>query len=278
MRKLRRFSTKFILIVLLCIISLAIISPVLFILTNSFMSTREILFHGESTYAPAILLPERLSLEHYNDALLNNPEFYPYFWNTVILVIPILLGSIFVSVMGSYGFAKFDFPGKKALYYLCVFLVMMPYQIMLSPQYIILRKIGLLGTRAGLILAVLFAPIGLFLMTEFMKAVPGETLEAARMDGANEFQVFYRIALPQASPGIGLLALFVLVENWNLVEQPLILLSSSIKYPLSVSLSFLGSQRPEIVYVCAVIFLIPVLLCFMFGVRSMIQSLKRLME
>lgn len=273
MRKFGRAT----LIIVFFLLAAAILAPIGYMLTGALQSSREVAYTAaNAAYTPPKLLPERISFEQFRAALVDDPEIYGYFWNTIALVVPIVAGGVMVSTLGAYGFAKFRFPGRRAAYFAFVFLVMLPYQIMLSPQYILLREAGMIGSRLAVILPMLSAPVGLFLMTGFMRAVSDETLEAARMEGAREVQVFWHVALPQVTPGVSLLAIFLLVENWNLVEQPLVLLNDSLKDPLSVALSYIGSARPEMIYACAVFFMIPVLLCFALGVRRIIRNLGKL--
>lgn len=273
--KFGRFGT----ILLFLMLSLLVVLPVFFMLSKSFMSTREILYSQTvNAYTPLKMIPERLSLEQYKAALILDPEFYFYFWNSVFLVVPILAGNLVLSTLAAYGFSKFRFWGKRPLYFLFVFLIVLPYQVLLSPQYIVVRETGLLGSRWSVILPLMCAPLGVFMLTGFIRNVASETLEAARLEGAGEIRIFLQIVLPQVKPGISLLAIFTLMDNWSLVEQPLVFLSNRMRYPLSIALSYIGSERPEVIYASAVFFLIPVLLCFFLGVRSIIANLVKIMK
>lgn len=273
--KFGRFGT----ILLFLMLSLLVVLPVLFMFFRSFMSTREILYSQTvNAYTPLKLIPERISLEQYKAALILDPEFYSYFWNSVFLVVPILAGNLVLSTLAAYGFSKFRFWGKRPLYFLFVFLIVLPYQVLLSPQYIVMRETGLLGSRLSVILPLMCAPLGVFMLAGFMRSIEAGTLEAARLEGAGETRIFLKIVLPQVKPGISLLAIFTLMDNWSLVEQPLVFLSNRMRYPLSIALSYIGSQRPEVIYACAVFFLIPVLLCFFLGVRRIIANLVKIME
>lgn len=141
--KFGRFGT----ILLFLMLSLLVVLPVFFMLSKSFMSTREILYSQTvNAYTPLKMIPERLSLEQYKAALILDPEFYFYFWNSVFLVVPILAGNLVLSTLAAYGFSKFRFWGKRPLYFLFVFLIVLPYQVLLSPQYIVVRETGLLGS------------------------------------------------------------------------------------------------------------------------------------
>lgn len=279
MKRMRWKRCRFGTVLLFFILSLLVVLPVFFMLSKSFMSTHEILYSQMvHTYTPLKLIPERLSLEQYKAALILDPEFYYYFWNSIFLVVPILLGNLVLSALAAYGFAKFRFWGKSPLYFLFIFLIVLPYQVLLSPQYIVMRETGLLGSRLSVILPLMCAPLGVFMLAGFMRNITTQTLEAARLEGAGEIQIFFQIVLPQVKSGISLLAIFTLMDNWSLVEQPLVFLSNRMRYPLSIALSYIGSERPEVIYACAVFFMIPVVLCFFLGVRSLIANLVKIME
>ena len=259
------------------LLALLILAPILYMLANAFLSTREAVYRASLDFLPLRLLPERPGLSQFA-AALSDPEYYVYFRNSVVLALPAVAGTVFFSALGGYALAKLRFRGKGIVYFFAVFLVMLPSELLLSPQYILARETGLLGTRAAVILPAIFAPLGLFLMTLFLRAVPDDTLEAARMEGAGEWRVFWYVALPQAAPGLALTAVFSLVENWNLVSAPLVLLAETKQYPLSVALTLIGSTRPELVYACAVVYILPVLLCFLLGAKGMIRDLGKVLR
>ena len=267
---------KRLLTLLYVLLALLILAPILYMLSNAFLSTREAVYRASFDFLPLRLLPERPGLSQFA-AALDDPEYYVYFRNSVALALPSVAGTVLVSALGGYALAKLRFRGKAILYFLAVFLVMLPSELLLSPQYILARETGLLGTRAAVILPAVFAPLGLFLMTLFLRAVPDDTLEAARIEGAGEWRVFLHIALPQAAPGLALLAVFSLVENWNLVAAPLTLLRDAKQYPLSVALTLIGTQRPELVYACAVVYILPVFLGFLLGAKGMIRNLGKVL-
>ena len=278
MRRKMRAVGRGLLTVLYAAFALAILAPIVYMLTHALLSPRESAFLAAQDYLPLRLLPERPALSQFAAALSDNPEFYIYFWNTVSFALPSVAGTLLVSALGGYALAKLRFRGRGIVYFLAVFLVMLPSELLLSPQYILARETGLLGTRAAVVLPLIFAPLGLFLMTLFLRAVPSDTLEAARLEGAGEWRVFLRVALPQAAPGIALLAVFSLVESWDLVAAPLVLLGESTQYPLSVALSDIGTQNPQVVYACAVWFMLPVFLCFLLGAKGIIRNLGKIMR
>jgi ABC-type sugar transport system, permease component len=148
-----------------------------------------------------------LGFSQYYEALLVTPQYWYNFWNSVYLTLPIMLGTVFIGSLGGYGFAKFDFPGKNILFFVFIIVMMMPYQITLIPNFMVANFLGLLGSRWSLILPNIFSAFGTYLVYQFMRSIPDETIEIASIEGAGNFAVLVKIVIPQAVPGIASLAI-----------------------------------------------------------------------
>ena len=188
--------------------------------------------------------------------------------------LPILLGTIVISVMGGYAFAKFQFPFRKFWLAIYIIVMMIPYQVMLSPTLIVLNNIGLINTRSAIILPNLFTPFGTYLIYQFMCGISDDTLEAAKVDGAGNIKILLKIVLPQVKAGIASLAVLNIIDTWNIVEQPVMFLKNEFMYPLSAALSYFQTQDTGTAFVCGVTFLIPVVLVFLIGKDYMIEGIK----
>ena len=213
---------------LLAAVTLAILLPVFFTLLGSLMSPGEIEHYFGPIYEGAAeqtvrlhLLPDRLSLESWYQVLLRRPDYLIKFWNSLLLCAAIVLGQLIVSCMGGFAFAKYRFPHKNLLYYALIVLMLMPVQVTLVPNYIVLDWLGLLDRWACLVLPMALAPFGTFLMAQVFKSVPDELLDAARLDGASTGQQLVRIMIPAAQSGVVSLALLAFIDAWNMVEQPI---------------------------------------------------------
>ena len=220
------------------------------------------------------MIPNDFSILQFEKVLWDTSDFWFYFWNSIFYSLTILVGTIFVSISGGYAFAKFQFPLRRFWLAVYIIVMMIPYQVMISPTFIVLNNIGLIDTRGALILPNLFTPFGTYLIYQFMCTIPDEMLEAARVDGAGNIKILIKIVLPQIKGGIASLAVLNFIDTWNLVEQPIMFLKNEFKYPLSAALSYFQNQDIGTAFACSVAFLIPVTLVFLLGKNYMIEGIK----
>lgn len=196
--------------------------------------------------------------------LLRQPDYLYRFWKSLALGIAVVFVHAVVSCLGGFAFAKFLFRGKRGLYFLMIVLMMMPLQVTLVPSYIILDKLHLLNTWAALALPSMFSPFGTVLMTQAFRSVPDEILDAARVDGADTWQVLWQILVPAARGGLISLILLTFVDAWNMVEQPMVFLSEPADYPLSVFLAVVNDTNQSLSFACGLLAMLPVLLLFLY--------------
>jgi multiple sugar transport system permease protein len=163
--------------------------------------------------------------------------------NTLLYVLVGAGGATFLAVLGGYGLAKFDFPGKRAVFAVVIGAVAVPGTALAVPTFLMFSRMGLTNTPWAVIIPSLVTPFGLYLMWTFaMEAIPDELIEAARVDGASEFGTFFRICLPLLAPGIVTVLLFSMVATWNNYFLPLIMLKNPDWYPLTVGLNAWNEQ------------------------------------
>ncbi|MBU3875328.1 carbohydrate ABC transporter permease [Faecalicatena sp. AGMB00832] len=262
---------KIISICLLLMISALVCYPVLFLLTGSVMGDQELsqelgtaLSEGKG-YVSWRLLPMTPTLRHYVELLLDSPEFFHMFWNSVKITGGVLIGQLLVGIPAAWGFAKYRFPLKKVLFFLYLILMMMPFQVTMLPSYLTLNRMELIDTQWSVILPAVFSTFPVFILYRFFCSVPEALLEAARIDGAGEKEVFLYIALPMGSSGI--IAVFVLgfLEYWNLIEQPLVFLKSKNLWPLSLYLPNIDAGSAGIAFAASMVTLLPAFLVFLWG-------------
>lgn len=211
------------------------------------------------------LLPLYPTLQNFLDLLFFTPEFLVVFWNSVKVVGGILLGQMFVSIPAAWAFAKFSFRGKRALYMSYVILMLMPFSVMMLPSYLVLNGMKLMDTHMAIILPAVFSTFPVFLMYRSFCSIPKELYEAARIDGAGEWQIFFRIGIPLGSPGILSALVLGFLEYWNMVEQPLAFLPTPSKWPLSLYLPEIDLQYAGMALAASVIMLIPAVFVFFMG-------------
>jgi multiple sugar transport system permease protein len=176
-----------------------------------------------------------------------NGIFLRWLGNTVLYVVLGAGGATFLAVLGGYGLAKFDFPGKRAVFAIVIGAVAVPGTALAVPTFLMFSKLGLTNTPWAVIIPSLISPFGLYLMWTFSaEAMPAEILEAARMDGSGEFRTFFRIGVPLLAPGIVTVLLFSMVMTWNNYFLPLIMLKDPDWYPLTLGLNAWNEQASTV--------------------------------
>ena len=257
---------------LLTLLALVFVFPVLFLAVGSLMGKNEltdlllpVLKTGSTGYASWKLFPEYPTLRSYVEVLLDSPEFFVMFWNSVKITLGALAGELLVGMPAAWGFARFDFPGKKGLFTLYIALMMMPFQVMLLGNYLVLDDLRLLDSLLGIILPAVFSTFPVFIMYRFFEGIPLALLEAARLDGAGELRLFFMIAIPLGSPGVISAMVLGVLEYWNLIEQPMVFLKTKELWPLSLYLPNIDMDHAGTAIAASMVALIPAVLVFFGG-------------
>ena len=211
------------------------------------------------------LLPLYPTGKHLVNLLFYTPEFFTVFWNSVKIAGCILAGQMFVAIPAAWAFAKFSFRGRRALYISYVILMMMPFSVMMLPSYLVLNGMKLMDTHLAVILPAVFSTFPVFLMYRSFCAVPRELYEAAKIDGAGEWQILFRIGIPLGSPGILSALVLGFLEYWNMVEQPLAFLKDPSLWPLSLYLPEIDPAHAGMALAASLITLIPAIFVFFMG-------------
>jgi len=227
------------------------------------------------TWMDLHLSPHQISLGQYEQVLVKDDEILHFFTNSVIYAAAILLGQAFVIPAMAFGLSKFKFRGRETLFFMIVMLMLLPFQVTMVPNVLTLRFMGLLETVWAVILPMLFAPFFIFLLRQYMIALPDELLEASSIDGAGPFRSFLWIVLPVCRPVLGAAAALSFAESWNLVEQPLTYLSKSeMLMPLSTRFNQMmaGSQGYE--FAGAALYILPALLIYLFFQEDILAGIQ----
>lgn len=245
--------------------------PILAVILGSLKSSRELMntlsavIGGSGEKIHWHLLPLYPTLKHFIKLLFYTPEFLSVFWNSVKIVVCILFGQVFVAIPAAWGFAKFSFRGKNALFLVYVILMLMPFGVMMLPSYLVLNQIHLMNTHWAVILPAAFSTFPVFIMYRGFCAIPKELYEAAKIDGAGEWQIFFTIGIPLGSPGILSALALGFLEYWNMVEQPLAFLSDPSLWPLSLYLPEINLAKAGMALSASVITLLPAVFVFFMG-------------
>ena len=261
--------------------------PIVLTITNSFMAASEISANYGSIFATDAnggkvyiservnlkFIPDMVSLSQYNTVLFKSPEYLFKFWNSVILVGPIVIFQLIVASLASYGFARYRGRIREIIFFAYIILMLMPYQVTLVPNYLVSDWLNLLDTNWAIWLPGIFSPFAVFLLTKFMRRIPASVMEAAQIDGAGEWQIYRRICLPLCKGAICSAAILVFIDYWNMVEQPLILMSDAEQHPLSVFLSKINAGEIGLTFAVATIYMVPSLLIFLYGEEYLVDGI-----
>ena len=286
MRRKKRYFSRGMLTVLAAVFAFLFLMPTVLTITNSFMTQSEITANygqvfqnatdGKSYIKDKInlkFIPDKVSFTQYFTVLLKSPDFLYKFWNSVILVAPIVLAQLAVASVAAYGFTRWRGKIRDTIFFAYVILMLMPYQVTLVPNYLVSDFLGLLNTRWAIILPGAFAPFSVFLLTKSMRRIPASLIESAKLDGAGEWHIFWNICLPQCRSALYSIAILVFIDYWNMVEQPLILLPDASQQPLSVYLSQINAGEIGIAFAAAVINMVPGLLMFLHGEAYLVEGI-----
>ncbi|MEJ7799253.1 MAG: carbohydrate ABC transporter permease [Ilumatobacter sp.] len=254
---------------LLSIGGIVVMAPLIWMVLASFKTLPEIL------KVPPTLLPGAIRFDNYV-TVLRDTEFVRYFFNSVF-VSSITVASVLVtSSMAGYAFAKFEFRGRNVMFVLVLATLMIPFQVRVIPLYVLANDLHLLDTYAGLVLPGLVDAFGIFLMRQYLQSIPSELLDAARVDGASEIKIFFKIVLPLAKPALSALAIFTLVASWESFLWPLLVVSSPDKYTLPLGLAQFSGRfitRVDLQMAASALTILPLLVVFLVMQRRFIEGM-----
>ncbi|HWU28101.1 MAG TPA: carbohydrate ABC transporter permease [Microbacterium sp.] len=231
---------------------------------------------GEILRRPPTFWPEQFTGQNYT-TWFAELDFSKYFLNSVIVAVITVLGNLVFCSMVGYALAKMSFFGKRLLFGLVMLTLMVPGVVTFVPLFVQTAKLGLLDTYAALVLPFLTAPVGVFLMRQFISGIPDELLEAARIDGANEWRLFSRVVLPLCGPALATLAILTFLGSWNNFLWPLVVSQSADLYTLPIALSLYSTGQHSTNYglllAGSVLVIAPILLLFVVLQRWFVQGI-----
>ncbi|MGG1552187.1 carbohydrate ABC transporter permease [Paenibacillus ferrarius] len=227
---------KTVLYIVVTVVALSMVVPFLWMLSASVKSEAEIFGF------PIQWIPSHFYWSNYSKVWTELP-FFTYYLNTIKIAVLTTLLQIITCSTAAYAFAKVKFPERDRLFFLYVATMMVPYQVMMIPQFMLMKKIGLIDSHWALILLGAFSPFGVFLFRQFFMSIPEELSEAARIDGLNEFGIYSRIILPLIRPAIASLTIFTFMHAWNDFLGPLIYLNSDALFTLQLGMQHFQSEH-----------------------------------
>ncbi|PYI57341.1 carbohydrate ABC transporter permease [Paenibacillus flagellatus] len=249
--------------------ALAMLVPFVWMVLTAFMTM------GESTQVPPVLFPKNPQWKNFHDATALLP-FMTFYFNTIVTTVAKTAGQLLLCSMAAYAFARIDFPGRNVLFVMALSVLMVPGQVFIIPQYMLMKHFGWLNSLTALIVPGLFSAFGTFLLRQFFMSLPKELEEAAKIDGCNHFRIYWQIMLPLAKNGLIALAIFVILWSWNDFLWPMIVNNSPDKLPLSVGLSLLRGEHTTnypVLMAGTLLAVWPMLVIFLIFQRSFIQGI-----
>lgn len=211
------------------------------------------------------LLPRFPTLVSWVELLLDTPEFLTMFWNSCKLVFPVVAGQILIGAPAAWALTRFNFKGRKLLAFVYIALMLLPFQVTMVSNFLVLDKLELINSRLAVILPGIFSPFPVFIMMRSFANIPKSLEEAALLDGAGSFRCFLSVGIPLGVPGILSAVILNFIEYWNMLEQPLTFFSDRSLWPLSLFLPPISAKTAGAAFAASVIILLPALLVFLFG-------------
>ena len=233
--------------------------PLLWMVSASLMPA------GEATAVPPRLLPSAVTLAHYR-ALFTRLDLARAFLNSAGLAAAVTLIALLVNSMAGYAFAKLRFAGRERLFRLLLAALVVPAQVAMLPLFLMLKELRLVNTYAGVMVPGMASVFGIFLVRQYALSLPESVLDAARIDGAGEFRIYWSIVMPLARPVLVTLAIFTFMSSWNDFMWPLIVLTDNARYTLPVAVANLVGehvQDTELMMASSVLTVLPVLILFL---------------
>lgn len=273
-RKLTKNPGRLVIVVMLVLYMM----PLVITFTNSLMSSSEVRKNyslsveddmSDNDFITMDMVPDKVTLSQYTELLIDSPVYLSMFWNSVKIVVPIVIGQIVVSTLGAYAFTVLKFRGKRVLFFLYIIVMLLPLQVTLLPNYMVVNWFGMKDSYLAIILPAIFHPFGVFLLRQYLKSMPDCYIEAAQMDGAGHLRILWSVILPMLKPGLAAAAMLILLDYWNLVDQAVVFIQETKRQPLSIFLAQVGSEEMGLAFAGSVFYAIPVLILLLYGQKHL---------
>jgi multiple sugar transport system permease protein len=255
-------------VIFLVILGSIALYPLIVTIAGSFMTEQSILINYTSSVTvfdviagiteklvSMVVIPNPISLEQYAGVLINQPSFLVLLFNSLKITLPVTIGALAVGMLTAYGFTLWKWKYKERLFLVYIVVMLMPLQAVLVPNYIVAALFGIQKSYLAIILPGIFSPFGVFLARQSMKAIPEAYLEAAKIDGAGNWYIFFRVLLPQLKSTVAALCMLTFIEYWNVVEQAVSFIDDDRFEPLSICLSRLSDGRTALIFAASCVYM-----------------------
>jgi multiple sugar transport system permease protein len=229
-------------------------------------------FLSQIHFVRITLIPDWLSLRQFI-SLFQNAGYMDALWSSVLITVPVVLGQLVICVPAAYAFEFCKWRHKEKLFFVYLVVMLMPLPVILVPQFVIARFLSIDESVLAVILPAVFAPFGVFLLRQFLKTLPVEFIEAAKIDGAGQLRILFSIVTPLLKSAVAALALLVFIDYWNVVDQAIVFITNPAMMPLSVYLSRLTGDF-QIIFAASFFYMLPALLVFLHGQEQLISGMR----
>ncbi len=251
--------------------AVAMVGPFYWMLATSFKIRQELLRFPPTWWPEVFTWSNWQALEN-----VAGQSFVTFFRNSIFLSTTITALTLLISAMTGYVFAKLPFPGRNRLFWVVLSMMMIPFTVSIIPSYALMVRLGWIDSYLALIVPIVFNPFGIFLMRQFMLSLPGDLLDAARMDGASEFRVFFQIVLPLSQAALAALGILTFLAQWDNFLWPLVILNSPEKYTVPIALAqFRGRLGTDVgpTAAASILAVLPVLVIYIFAQRKFVEGI-----
>lgn len=263
-------ARKLLVTLLMAIVVLTMMFPLLWMISTSFKLEADVFNF------PIEWIPRTATLGNYTEVWTGGYHFGEYYMNSIKVTLAVVIGQLLICSMGAYAFAKMDFRFKNQLFALFLAMMMIPDQVMLVPRFMLLNSMKLYNTHIGIVLMMVFSVYGVFLLRQSMIGIPDSIIEAARIDGASHYRIFFEIVIPISRPMLATLAIMRFVWTWNDYQTPLIFLRDQKLFTLQLGMSQFADQagtKYALLMAASVMSILPLLLIFCFGQKNVVEGM-----
>ncbi|MFD2671678.1 carbohydrate ABC transporter permease [Marinicrinis sediminis] len=268
---IRREARKIIYTAIMSFFAIMMVLPFIWMISTSFKTPAEVFEF------PIQWIPSQIVLDHHVNVWTGDQSFVPYYLNSLKISIISTIGATFLSALAAYGFSRVEFKGRDGLFLVYLSMMMIPPQVLFVPKFIMFEKVGIYNTHWALILPGMFTIFGVFMMRQFFMSVPRDISEAAFIDGAGHFRIFFRLILPLAKPALATLAIIDFSWHWNNYEDALVFLVDQDLYTVPLGLqNFILEFNIDYngMMAAATAGIVPMIIVFLIGQRFIIQGIS----
>ena len=267
---------------LLTALAILVLIPIVFTFLYSFFPTTEIKAYldgrnsyDDSKWLDVLYSPAVFSLRQYYRIFIEDPTYLKLFCNSMLYTALILAGQALIVPLTAYALSRFTYRGRDLIFFCILILMILPFQVTMTPSVIMLRWMGLMDTVWAVVLPMCFSPFYIFLLRQFMVSIPNELLEAGMVDGVGPVRGFIHVILPVCKPILGAAAALSFADCWNMVEQPLVYLSNRTDLnPLSVMFNQISTDGAEVAFAGSALYILPTLLIYLYFQEDIVAGIQ----